>query len=609
MVTARLNRPTPISVRARNLFDRAKAVLLVSPILAAAVGINNAHIISQIDYWLQNPLAGYVVDGEKWIYNGYSEWAAQLPWLSVDQIGRHIRALEARGLILSDNFHNTTRDRRKWYRLDYHAIAIVTGWNPRKLKFKKNEEQPQSVPESSKAPRFQSVDLQNRICENSGSSLLGKAYPNPIPLSEESETDFLILGKEEEVDNQDDNDVTNSCLSQAVNVSKPLNDCIALNDMLSQKTPNTHESQFSAASDVTNSFLSQAVNASKQPDDYIASSNVLSQDRQDSHEGEFSAAAPVEKVEQPRKLKRVESNYALKGFNSQKERDGFYQKLLELGHNKSGIHSPVGWAASIIRSINDGGICEYLDEYRLGVPVGTCEKREWEIVPGKPLPQFISYLKRRLRTNLHSDEQALAAAHKVLKDPNAAADLWNSCKRTIQKTSDQWKRDEAMGVNTPYLPPELLPEKEVELKDAAKAIIQLQSASIQCPTPSLQESQIKAFDESNSDQAAQVENSEVLEAPDLETIKHEVEEKRALLKSGEIGLMVVICWSRAFPGIVELVKDEQGKVIDLKLVEEASPPSRPQPMNDDPWLEVEEGVVVKNGNCEGQLIDCDSESG
>jgi hypothetical protein len=317
----------------------------------------------------------------------------------------------------------------------------------------------------------------------------------------------------------------------------------------------------------------------------------------------------VEKVEQPRKLKRVESDYALKGFNSQKERDGFYQKLLELGHNKSGIHSPVGWAASIIRSINDGGICEYLDEYRLGVPVGTCEKREWEIVPGKPLPQFISYLKRRLRTNLHSDEQALAAAHKVLKDPNAAADLWNSCKRTIQKTSDQWKRDEAMGVNTPYLPPELLPEKEVELKDAAKAIIQLQSASIQCPTPSLQESQIKALDESNSDQAAKVENSEVLEAPDLETIKQEVEEKKVLLKSGPIGLAMVICWSRAFPGIVELVKDEQGKVIDLKLVEEAKPLSELQPTTDDLWLEVEEGVVVKNENCEGQLIDCDSESG
>ena len=50
-----------------------------------------------------------------------------------------------------------------------------------------------------------------------------------------------------------------------------------------------------------------------------------------------------------------------------------------------------------------------------------------------------------------------------------------------------------------------------------------------------------------------------------------MEEKKVLLKSGSIGLAMVICWSRAFPGIVELVKDEQGKVIDLKLVEEAEP--------------------------------------
>jgi hypothetical protein len=88
-----------------------------------------------------------------------------------------------------------------------------------------------------------------------------------------------------------------------------------------------------------------------------------------------------------------------------------------------------------------------------------------------------------------------------------------------------------------------------------------------------------------------------------------VEEKKVLLKSGPIGLAMVICWSRAFPGIVELVKDEQGKVIDLKLVEEAEPLFEPQPTADDQELEVEEGVVVKNENCEGQLIDCDSESG
>jgi hypothetical protein len=147
MITATFNQSTPLSVRAKNLYDRAKAVVLTSPILAAALDIHKAHIITQIDYWLQNPEAGYIVNGEKWIYNGYSAWAEQLPWMSVDQIGRRIRQLEAQNLIISDNFNNTTRDRRKWYRLNYHALALLTGWNPRKLKFKNHQQQqPESAP-------------------------------------------------------------------------------------------------------------------------------------------------------------------------------------------------------------------------------------------------------------------------------------------------------------------------------------------------------------------------------------------------------------------------------------------------------------------------------
>jgi hypothetical protein len=44
-----------------------------------------------------------------------------------------------------------------------------------------------------------------------------------------------------------------------------------------------------------------------------------------------------------------------------------------------------------------------------------------------------------------------------------------------------------------------------------------------------------------------------------------VEEKKVLLKSGSIGLAMVICWSRAFPGIVELVEEAE-PLSELELV-------------------------------------------
>ena len=547
MITATFNQSTPLSVRAKNLYDRTKAVLLTNPLLATALGIHNAHIISQIDYWLQNPEAGYIVDGEKWIFNGYSAWAQQLPWMSVDQIGRRIRQLEAQNLIISDNFNNTTRDRRKWYRLNYHAIALLTGWNPRQLKFKnQQEQQPESAPpDQNEDCRFHSVDLQNAIC-NPADSSISIAYPYPTTLPDESGTQYFIP-------DQDDDD-----------------------ELLS------HEEIFSS--------LSQGQAFHEEPFS-AAAAEVLSQNT-DCYDVQDSVVPSVEVTPKPRRPKRSKSVDTLNGFESQRERDGFYQKLLELGRNKSGIHSPVAWAASIIQSINAGAPCEYLNEYRLNLPVGTCEKREWEIVPGKPLPQFVSYLKRRFLTNAITDEQAIAEAHKALKNPNQAADLWNSCKRTIKNTSAQWQRDEALGVSNAYLPPELLPEEEVDLSSAVEAMEQLQIASIQCSAPcsapALEPSQVLALEEANSDQVPDVEVAQLPASIDLEVIKQQLEEKRALLKSERIGLSVVLWWARAYEGIVELVKDDADQVVDLKLVDQ------PQLSSDDQPLELPQQVGVED---------------
>jgi hypothetical protein len=543
--------------------------------VAAALGSADlATIIQQIDYWLKNENAGYFTrDGHKWIWNGYREWLYQFPWLrTVEAIGRLIRKLERLGIVVTAKVSELMQigfvlepeqpfpyhkdDQRKWYRLDYEQLARITGWSP----FRSG-----NAPKSAAGANLQKIQNVSEInpsihpTETEGCSIK-KTKILSKTLSQESETDFCILVKEE--------------VNTSANEEIPV--------LLSQNTELTSLT------------------------DKASETNIqLSQEQQQTHETQFSAAAAVDVVVPQSTLKYVKQENLLKGFKSAKERDDFYQELLSLGRNKSNIHSPVGWAANIIKDINAGGVCEYLTEYRLGVPVGTCEKQEWEIVPGKPLPQFVTYVKRRLRTNQQTNEQALAAAHKLLKDPNAAADLWNSCKRTIEKTSVQWKRDEAMGLSTPYLPPELLPEKEVKLKDAAEAMEQLQSASIQCPAPSPSESSVKTLDEANSDEAVKDEAPELPAAPSFE----EVEEKRALLKSGKIGLMMVICWSKAYPGVVELVKDEQGTVIDLKLVESAAPQHERQPMNDDQELEVQEGVVVKDCNCDGQLIDCESESG
>jgi hypothetical protein len=204
-----------------------------------------------------------------------------------------------------------------------------------------------------------------------------------------------------------------------------------------------------------------------------------SQERTGAAENKSSAAASVKFVEKPHKLKHDKPDYYLRGFNSQLELDGFYQALLELGKQKASVHSPVGWVNNIIKDINAGGLCEYLNEYRRGEPVGMCEKQEWEIAPGQVYPQFLRFLSRRLKTDQMSGEQSIAAAHKALRDKGEAYQLWESFKRTVVNFADQWERDKALGVSGAYVPPELLADAEVTLLDAAEAMQLLQSNSVQ----------------------------------------------------------------------------------------------------------------------------------
>jgi hypothetical protein len=96
-----------------------------------------------------------------------------------------------------------------------------------------------------------------------------------------------------------------------------------------------------------------------------------------------------------------------------------------------------------------------------------CEKQEWENASGKPYPRFLTFLRGRLKTNQMSDEQAIAAVHKALKDTSQAAEHWESFKRTVVTFADQWERDKVMGLSGAYVPPELLPDAEVAIEEAA----------------------------------------------------------------------------------------------------------------------------------------------
>lgn len=107
--------------------------LVLSPELAVAIGDREAIFVQQLQYWINkaiNPaenMSGWRDDeGNIWIYNTLDEWSIlNFPFWSKDQVGRVIRSVEKKGVILSCMPLSKSGNRRKYYRIDYQKLAEI----------------------------------------------------------------------------------------------------------------------------------------------------------------------------------------------------------------------------------------------------------------------------------------------------------------------------------------------------------------------------------------------------------------------------------------------------------------------------------------------------
>ncbi|HDJ6660876.1 TPA: DnaD domain protein [Staphylococcus aureus] len=92
----------------------------VLPKLAKLIGLNEAIVLQQIHYWLNNSKHKY--DGKTWIFNSYPEWQKQFPFWSLITIKRTIYSLEKQNLLLIGNYNKAKFDKTKWYTINYQTI-------------------------------------------------------------------------------------------------------------------------------------------------------------------------------------------------------------------------------------------------------------------------------------------------------------------------------------------------------------------------------------------------------------------------------------------------------------------------------------------------------
>lgn len=98
--------------------------LVINTDLAVLIGLNEALILQQIQYWItinkQNN-RNYI-NGRYWVYQTYEDWCRQFPFWSRSTIARTLRALDETGLILKGNFNKMGFDKTVWYSIDYDRL-------------------------------------------------------------------------------------------------------------------------------------------------------------------------------------------------------------------------------------------------------------------------------------------------------------------------------------------------------------------------------------------------------------------------------------------------------------------------------------------------------
>lgn len=98
--------------------------LTINPDLAIAVGLNEAIVLQQVQYWCEhNEEAGRNFhDGHFWVYNSYPEWQKQFPWWCEKTVKTTFSKLEKRNLLITANYNRKSMDRTKWYRVNHEAL-------------------------------------------------------------------------------------------------------------------------------------------------------------------------------------------------------------------------------------------------------------------------------------------------------------------------------------------------------------------------------------------------------------------------------------------------------------------------------------------------------
>ena len=141
-----------------------KEPIVINPVAAEVLGVNEAIIVQQIHYWLNiNEKAKINFhEGRYWTYNTYENWQkTNFRFLSVSTLKRIFKKLEDKNILIKGNFNKSKYDRTLWVSINYKTLDELMAEYEMKIKAEENKENKSEKNRENK----ENIEIQTK-CQN-----------------------------------------------------------------------------------------------------------------------------------------------------------------------------------------------------------------------------------------------------------------------------------------------------------------------------------------------------------------------------------------------------------------------------------------------------------
>lgn len=98
--------------------------LVINPELATRIGLNEAIVLQQVNYWINDKELGVIHAGRRWVFNSYESWVKQFPFWSSDTVKRTFTSLVKQGCLDVEQLNKSQHDRTNYYTINHDCELL-----------------------------------------------------------------------------------------------------------------------------------------------------------------------------------------------------------------------------------------------------------------------------------------------------------------------------------------------------------------------------------------------------------------------------------------------------------------------------------------------------